>query len=150
MADYGNEVIKRLSDGQKIGYSGPSDSTMAYIGGQTNYGLAIKLYARTAITIEAAKYWYIELEVWTSDVGGSAIAPFKTGGAAEANAHLYLLHRTSSDPELQFAAGDLILEYVIPNWFYEDGVKYDWVQLTYVTDRTDVNETVDALLVAVI
>ena len=150
-AYYGIEVIEELSDAQALPSNASVDSTkMAYIGGQTQSGLAISVFANTAIQIAAAQLFYIELEVWTADVAGSALSPFKTAGAAEDNAHLWLLHKTTADGQLDFAAGERILEYVIPNWFYEDGVKYDWLQLRYETDANESSERVDAFLHAVI
>lgn len=151
-AYYGKEVISEISDAQALPNAVSVDSTnMAYIGGQSGRGLAVSVYANTAISIATAQLFYIELQVWTADVAASAISPFKTAGAAEDNAHLWLLHKTSADGQLDFAAGDLICEYVIPNWFYEDGVKYDYVQLRYETDADEsATEKVDAFLHAVI
>lgn len=153
-SQYGKEVITQLSDGQAIGYGGSKlDSTnMAFIGGPTGARQTLSVYAQTAISIATGEYWYVEVEVFTADTAASAVSPFKTAGAAEDNAHLYLLHKTSADAQLDFAAGERICEYVLPNWFYEDGVKYDWVQVTMITDKTDpgTDETVSIFTHAVI
>ena len=144
--NYGKQIITMLSDGQALPDSTGADSTnMAYVGGSTNGGLAISVYAKTAISIATAQAFSIELQAFTSDAGTSATSPFQTGGVLEDNAHCYLLHKTSGDGQLDFAAGDLMAQFVIPGeWL--DLLSYDWVQLRYLTDADESSETVDAFL----
>jgi hypothetical protein len=157
-AYHGKQILGELSDAQVIGYSGAkADSTnMVEIGGATGGQLWINVYAQTAISIATGEYFYIELESWSADLAASAIPPFSTSnsqginqatGTAESDAHYYLLHKTSADGALVFAAGDLITQCAIP----EDMLRllsHDFVQLTYITDKTDpgVDETVDAFV----
>ena len=160
MADYryGRNIVAELSDAQSLGYGGSASDTtnMGYIGGQTGGQLYISVFAHTAISIATGEYWYIEFESYSADTAASAIAPFSTAnsagisqatGTAETNAHIYLLHKTSDDAQLDFAAGDLICEFAVPEVMCRL-LSHDYVQLSQVTDKSDpgTDETIDVLL----
>ncbi len=156
---YGKIIVgAMLSDAQVLGYSAAQtdSSAMVNVGGQLDGRLWIDVYAQTAISIATGEYWYIEFESFSADTAASAIAPFSAdnqggingaSGTAETNAHIYLLHKTSADGQLDFSAGDLICQMAVP----EDLMRllsHDFVQLTQITDKTDpgTDETIDAFV----
>ena len=155
--NYGKEILGWLSDNQALPNATTVDSTnMVNIVGRTNGALWINVYANTAIAIASGQAFSIELQGFTADTAVSATSPFSTGNKAgyvatggatsEPDAHYYLLHKTSG-AALNFAAGDLITQCAIPEDLF-DALGYDYVQLVYVTDASEVSETVDAFVYA--
>lgn len=147
---YGLEVIDQLSDGVWLGYSGAKHDGdhMVNIAGKMPQ-LWISVFAKTAITIDGDKYWYIELESWTSDDDNAARPPFSTGGTAENEAHYYLLHHSNADGAMAFAIGDLVTQMAVPvDLLAQFTTPHDWIQITTVTDKTDpgVDEEIDVIL----
>ncbi len=135
-----------LSDAQALPNAGSVDSTnMVNVGGQLNGRLWIDVYANTAISIATAQLLYIELQGFTADTAASATSPFTVtnqggingaSGTLEDNAHVYLLHKTSADAQLDFNAGDLICQMAIPEDMFRL-LSYDFVQLRYETDADE-------------
>jgi len=155
-AYYGKNIVGELSDAQALPDATTDDSTeMVYVGNRTNGQLWINVYANTDITIATGQAFNIELEAYSSDTAASATAFFSSGnahgecangdGTDEADAHYYLLHKTSADGELAFSAGDLITQCAIPEDLL-NAVGYDWVQLKYTTDADESSEKVDAFV----
>jgi len=154
---HGKEILGELSDAQTLPNATSVDSTnMVFVGFQTNGGLWIDVYAETAVTIATGQAFNIELEGYTSDTASSATPPFSTSnaggiqgasGTAESDAHYYILHKTSADGELAFAAGDLITQCAIPEDLFRL-LSYDYVQLKYTTDANESSETVVAFVYA--
>ena len=157
MADarYGKTIIGEFSDAQTLPDSGAVDSTsMVYVGGPTGGQQWINVYATTAVTIATGQAFSIELQSYSADTAASAISPFSTSngggipqasGTSEPDAHYYILHKTSADGELAFAAGDLMTQCAIP----EDMLRllsHDYVQLVYTTDANESSETVTAFV----
>ncbi len=154
---YGKNIVDvMLSDGQTLPSTTSEDSTnMAFVGGKTGGKLRCAVYAKTAISIATGQLLYIELQAYSADTAASATSPFSTAnkgaqanigsGTLEDNAHMYLLHKTTADGQLDFAAGDLIADIGLP----EDNLallSYDYVQLRYETDANESSETVDAFI----
>jgi len=149
-------VVGILSDAQTLPNATSVDSTnMVDITGPTKGNMWINVYANTAITIATGQAFNIELEGFTADTAASATPPFsvdnngmKTSvdtGTAESDAHFYLLHKTSADGELGFSAGDLVTQVAIPEDLFR-ALEYDFVQLKYTTDASEVSEKVDAFV----
>ena len=96
-----------------------------------------------AISIATAQLFKIELQAFTADTAASATSPFQTAGVLEDNAHVLLLDKDSNDGQLDFAVGDLILQWIVPGeWL--DLLSYDYIQLVYTTDADESAETIDA------
>lgn len=149
--NYGKVPIGTFSDGQALPNATVADSTnMVNIGGQSNGALMVSVYANTAISIATGQAFYIELQAYSSDTAASATSPFSTSnsgltGTLEDNAHMYLLHKTSADDQLDFAAGDLICQIGVPSeWLNK--LSYDYIQLVYTTDADESSEKVDAFV----
>jgi len=154
-AYYGKTILGELSDAQTLPNATAVDSTaMVYVGGKTGGSLWINVYANTAVTIATGQAFNIEFQSFSADTAASAIPPFSTSnkggmyqasGTAESDAHIYLLHKTSADGELAFAAGDLMCSFGVP----EDLMRllsHTYVQLVYTTDANESSETVDAFV----
>jgi hypothetical protein len=155
---YGLDPIVQLGDGTALGYGESAVKTnMAEVGKPTNGALWLSVFAKTAISIATVEYLSVELISYSDDTIGSAIAPFNTGnnggnvsygGAdAETNAHLYLLHKTSGDDELDFAAGDLICDIGIPEATL-NAIGHNHIAVSTITDKTapGTDETIDVIL----
>ena len=155
-AYYGKTILGELSDAQALPNATAVDSTnMVYVGGKTGGSLWINIYANTAISIATGQAFNIEFQSYSADTAASAISPFSTAnaggmyegsGTSEDEAHVYLLHATNADGQLDFAAGDLMCSYGIP----EDNLRlisHDYVQLVYTTDADEsATEKVDAFV----
>ena len=153
---YGKTPLGELSDAQALPNATAVDSTnMVYVGGKTGGSLWINVYANTTIVIATAQAFSIEFQSFSTDTAASAISPFSTAnkggiyqatGTSEDEAHIYLLHKTSTEGELNFAAGDLMCSFGIP----EDMLRllsHDYVQLVYTTDADEsAAEKVDAFV----
>ena len=159
MADkrFGKNIIGELSDAQALPNATGVDSTnMVYVGGPTNGKLWINVYAGTAISIATGQAFNIELQSFSTDTAASAISPFSTSngggvgavagaGTSEDNAHVYLLHKTSADAQLDFSAGSLICEFAIPETML-NLISHTYVQLRYLTDANESSETITAFV----
>lgn len=153
---YGKIIVgDMISDAQTLPSSTSEDSdNMVNVGGQLDGRLWIDVYAGTAISIATGQILYIELQGFTADTAASATSPFTVtnqggingaSGTLEDNAHIYLLHKTSSDAQLDFDAGDLMCQMAIPEDMFRL-LSYDFVQLRYETDANESSETVDAFV----
>jgi len=60
-------------------------------------------------------------------------------------AHIYLLHKTNADDELAYAAGAIMIDFVLPEGLMAAG---DHFRLKITTDATETADTVDVLLVS--
>ena len=60
-------------------------------------------------------------------------------------AHIYLLHKTSADAELVYAAGAVMIDFVLPEGLMAAG---DHFRLKITTDADESADTVDVLLVS--
>ena len=67
-----------------------------------------------------------------------------TAGKKTAN-HIYLLHKTSADAELAYAAGAVMIDFVLPEGLMAAG---DHFRLKIITDADEAADTVDVLLVS--
>ena len=155
-AYYGKQIIGELSDAQALPNATSVDSTnMVEIVGATGGQLWINVYANTAISIATGQLFYIELQGFSADTAASATSPFSTAnngginpasGTLEDEAHYWLLHKTSGDGQLDFAAGDLVTQCAIPEDMFRL-LSYDFVQLRYETDADESStEKVDAFV----
>lgn len=148
-------IVGWLSDNQTLPNAGAEDSTnMVEIGGNTDGKLMLSIFANTAITIATTAAFSIELQAFTADTAASADSPYsktnsagipQASGTITAEAHMYLLHKTSADGELAFDADDLIYECALPDNMLRL-ISYDFVQLVYTTDGNEESETVDAFI----
>jgi len=148
-------VVGWLSDNQALPSATTADSTnMVYVGGSTNGALMLSIFANTAISIATGQAFSIELQAYSSDTAASADSFYsevnlgginQTTGTVNPEAHIYLLHKTSADAQLDFSAGDLIYECALPDNMLRL-VSYDYVQLLYTTDANESSETVDAFI----
>jgi hypothetical protein len=148
-------IVGWLSDNQALPNATAADSTaMVEIGGQTNGNLMLSIFANTAISIATGQAFNIELQAFTADTAASADSFYsednlgginQATGTVNAEAHHYILHKTSGDAQLDFAAGDLIWECALPDNMLRL-ISYDFVQLVYTTDADESSETVDAFI----
>lgn len=148
-AYYGKRILGELSDAQTLPASTTADSTnMVYIGGPTNGGFAVYVYANNAVEIVTGQAFSIELEFFTADTAASALAPFSYNNSGTQTAvpgHFYLYHKTSADDGAAWAAGELITMCVIPDELIAL-MNYDYVQLKYTTDADESDDKVDAFV----
>lgn len=148
-AYYGKRILGELSDAQTLPNATSADSTnMVYIGGHTNGGVAIYVYANNAVEIATGQAFNIELEFYTSDTAASAVAPFSydnSGTQTAVPGHYYIYHKTSDDDAAAWAAGELITMCVIPEELIAL-MNYDYVQLKYTTDADESADKVDAFV----
>ena len=138
MNAHNKNLLGILSDGQALPNATSVDSTnMVNVGGKTNGRIWIDVYANTAISIATGQAFNIELEGYSSDTAASAVSPID-------DAHIYILHKTSADGQLDFAAGALIAQIAIPEDLF-DAKSWEYVQLKYTTDADESSEKVDAI-----
>lgn len=158
MKTYGRtNTVGILSDAQALPNATAVDSTnMVEIGGSTNGQLMLSIFANTAISIATGQAFSIEIQAFTADTAASADSFYsevnlgginaETSGTANPEAHMYLLHKTSADAQLDFSAGDMIYECALPDNMLRL-LSYDWVQLVYTTDADESStEKVDAFI----
>ena len=149
-------IVGWLSDNQALPNTTSADSTnMVEIGGTTNGLLMISVFANTAISIADTKALTITFEAYSSDTAASAVFPAsynnsgginQASGTALANgAGVMSFTFTASGGAMAWAAGDLIVEFAVPDTMCRL-LEYDFVQLKYTTTANESSETVDAIV----
>jgi len=155
---YGKNIVDvMLSDAQTLpSSSGAEDSTnMAYVGGPTGGKLRLAIYASSAIAIADAQSFIIELQTYSADTAASAISPFSNvnggaqapGGSGTSHdvAHFYPFHMSNTEGAVAFSAGDLIVDFGLPEANMAL-LGHDYVQLVYNVTANEGSETVDAFV----
>lgn len=133
---HGKGVVATLSDNVALPNATSGYTTNDYnMIGATNNGLQIVVYANTAISIATGQAINIEL------VAGASADP--TTSPID-NAHVYLLHKTSADNKLDFAAGDLVCSYVLDDLLLAD---IPYVRLKITTDADESSELYSAFVI---
>ena len=108
---------------------------MTYVGA-SNGKQRLLMIAQNAVEIIASAALSIEF------VYGQTANP--TTNAKTAN-HIYLIHKTSTDAELAYAAGAVMIDFVLPEGLMAAG---DHFRLKITTDADESADTVDVLLVS--
>ena len=108
---------------------------MTYVGA-SNGKQRLLMIAQNAVEVAAAKAISVEF------VYATTADP--TTNKKTAN-HIYLLHKTSADDELAYAAGAIMIDFVLPEGLMAAG---DHFRLKIVTDADESADDVDVLLVS--
>jgi len=149
-------VIKVLADDLAFpSATGANCTSMAYIGGNTDGKLMLSIYAGTnGLTVATGQAFSIELKGFTADTIGSADSFYSKDneggrqsgtGTILAEAHNYLIHKTSADAALAFTAGDLMWEQAVPDNMLRL-ISYDWIMIAIDTDEVLTGFNYDAFV----
>jgi len=111
-------------------------STVMTRTGVTNHKLRLLVIAQTAISIATGQAFSIEF------MAGSTSTPTAN---PKAEMHTYLVHKTSADSTLPWAAGEVMVDYALPESILATTDVY--FRFLFTTDANESSELVDILLV---
>ena len=157
-AYYGHTILGELADGLSVPTDGAADNCtqMVYVGNETGGNLWMYIYCNSAITVATGEEFLIQFVSYSSDTIASATSPFSNSnaggqpnatGTAEADALCYPVYNTSAQGAVAWSAGDLILEFGIPDTMLRL-LSHDYVGFTIECDDSDGTGKVDAFIVA--
>jgi len=114
------------------GYS--ADFTM--VGNSTNGKLRLLVIAQTAVSIATGQA--LQIEFMAGATANPDVNP-------KAESHTYLLDKTIADGTLAYSAGEIMVDYVLPEGILVAGDLF--FRLLFTTDADESSELVDILLV---